>query len=239
MEEVLKGKVAIVTGASAGIGRAISLALAAEGVRCVLAARRANELAAVCREIEAAKGEALIVPTDVTHEGQIQTLVAKTLDHFGDLHILINNAGTYYRGKVENLEKEKILSLLNINLIAPFLVTKHCLPHLKGNKGGAVINIASLAGLMGFAEGSAYSASKHGLLGFTESLYEEVREEGIKVCAICPGFVRTPMVAQAPLNQEKMIPPEDVAQTVVDVLKLSRKSCPTRIVLRPQYSVYL
>ena len=238
MQENLKGKVAIITGASAGIGRSVSLALAAEGVRCVLAARRANELSEVCREIEKAGGEALVVPTDVTHEGQIQTLVAKTLEHFGDLHILINNAGVYQRGRVEQLEKEKILHTLNINLISHMLVTKYCLPHLKGKKGAAVINMASMAGLMGFADGSVYSASKHALIGFSESLYEEVREEGIKVCAICPGFVRTPMVAKTPLKQENMIPPEDVAQMVVNVLKLSGNSCPTRIVIRPQYSVY-
>jgi short-subunit dehydrogenase len=151
---------------------------------------------------------------------------------------LINNAGIYRRSKVEKLDKEMILSTFNINVVAPFLLTKYCLPYLKGNKGGAVINIASMAGLMGFAEGSVYSASKHALIGFSESLFEEVRADGIKVCAICPGFVKTPMVEQAPLDQEKMIPPEDVAQAVVDVLKLSEKSCPTRIVMRPQYSVY-
>jgi 3-oxoacyl-[acyl-carrier protein] reductase len=235
----MKGKVAIITGASAGIGRAVSLALAREGVRCVLAARRANELSEVCREIEKKGGEALVVPTDVAYEVQLQALVAKTLEKYGDLHILINNAGTYQHGKVEQLDKEKILSVFNINVVAPFLLTKYCLPHLKGKKGGAVINIASMAGLMGFSEGSAYSASKHALIGFTESLFEEIREEGIKVCAICPGFVRTPMVAKTPLNQEKMIPPEDVAQTVLGVLRLSDLSCPTRIVLRPQFSIYL
>jgi 3-oxoacyl-[acyl-carrier protein] reductase len=234
----MKGKVAIITGASAGIGRAVGLALASEGVRCVLAARRANELSQVCREIEGAGGEAIVVPTDLVHEAQIKALVDKALGHFGEIHFLINNAGVYLRSKVEQMEKEKIVSLFNINVVAPFLLTKHCLPHLKGKKGGAVINIASMAGLMGFSEGSAYSASKHALIGFSESLFEEVREEGIKVCAICPGFVRTPMVAKAPLNQENMIPPEDVAQTVVGVLKLSDKSCPTRIVIRPQYSVY-
>lgn len=233
----MKGQVAIITGASAGIGRAVSLALAAEGVRCVLAARRANELSAVCREIEAAGGEALVMPTDVSYEAQLQALVAKTLEKYGDLHILINNAGTYHRSPVEHLDKEKLVHQFNINVFAPFLLTKYCLPHLKGHKGGAVINIASIAGLLGVSEGSAYSASKHALIGFTESLFEEVREEGIKVCAICPGFVRTPMVAKVPLEHDKMIPPEDVAQTVVQVLKLSINSCPTRIVLRPQYSL--
>jgi 3-oxoacyl-[acyl-carrier protein] reductase len=238
MKKSVKGKVAIITGASAGIGRAVAVALAAEGARCVLAARRAHELSEVCREIEGKGGEAVVVPTDVAFEPQIQALVAKAVEKFGGIDFLINNAGIYRRSKVEKLDKEMILSTFNINVVAPFLLTKYCLPYLKGNKGGAVINIASMAGLMGFAEGSVYSASKHALIGFSESLFEEVRADGIKVCAICPGFVKTPMVEQAPLDQEKMIPPEDVAQAVVDVLKLSEKSCPTRIVMRPQYSVY-
>lgn len=231
-----KGKIAIITGANVGIGRAISLALAAEGVRCVLAARRANELAEVCREIEGGGGEAIVVPTDVSQESQLQALVAKTLEKFGDLHILINNAGIYQQSKVENLTREQILFIFNVNIVAPFLLTKYCLPHLRGRKGAAVINISSIAGQMGFAGGSVYAASKHALNGFTESLFEEVREEGIKVCAICPGFVRTPMIEKAPLDKEKMILPEDVAAQVVSVLKQSPTSCPTRIVIRPQYS---
>jgi short-subunit dehydrogenase len=127
--------------------------------------------------------------------------------------------------------------VLAINLVAPMMLSKLALPHLKKNPESAVINIASMAALGGFSKGSAYCASKFGLLGFSECLFEEVREQGVKVCAICPGYVETAMTeGYSFLDLKKMIAPEDVAQTVVDVLNLSLRSCPTQIILRPQYT---
>jgi NAD(P)-dependent dehydrogenase (short-subunit alcohol dehydrogenase family) len=233
----LQDRTAIVTGASAGIGRAISLALAGEGARCVLAGRRREKLEETIEEIFRMGGEALTVLTDVTDETQLASLVRMSVEHFGGLQILVNNAGIYHHGSLETLEKKRLEEVLATNLVAPIMLTKLALPHLKKNPESAVINIASIAGLSGFSKGSAYCASKFGVVGFSECLFEEVREQGIKVCAICPGYVSTPMTeGYSYLDLEKMIPPEDVAQAVIDVLQISNKSCPTQVIMRPQYS---
>lgn len=236
----LKGKIALITGASAGIGRAIAIKLAQEGVDCVLAARREEGLKETAKEVEKAGSKGVIVPTDVTKEEDLVNLVETAVSNLGGVNILINNAGVFYRSKVEDLKAAELEKSLATNLMAPMILTKLTLPYLKKQKGSAVINMASVAAKMGFSDGSAYCASKYGLLGFSESLFEEVREEGIKVCALCPGFIKTSMVTGRPgLDAEKMIPPEEVAQTVFNILTLSNKACPTEIILRPQYSPYL
>jgi len=233
----LRGKTAIITGASAGIGRAVAQAFAREGVRSALAGRRREELEKTAQAVADLGGEAIIVPTDVSQESELENLVAKTMERFGALDILVNNAGVYLHLALEKLEKKQLEDLFAVNLVAPMMLTKLALPHLKKTPGSAVINVASIAGLQGFSKGSAYSASKFAVVGFTQCLFEEVREEGIKVCAICPGYVATPMTdGYSYLDMEKMIPPEDVAETIVDVLKLSVRSCPAQIIVRPQYS---
>jgi len=237
MQSSLRDKTALITGASAGIGRAIAVALAGEGVRSVLVGRRREELEKTSEEISKRGGESLVLSADVREEEELQLLLETTVKHFGGLQILINNAGIYHHGSLESLEKKKLEEVLATNLVAPMMLTKLALPHLKKNPESAVINIASMAALGGFSKGSAYCASKFGLLGFSECLFEEVREQGVKVCVICPGYVETPMTeGYSFLDLKKMIPPEDVAQSVVDVLKLSVRSCPTQIILRPQYT---
>lgn len=236
----LKDKVALITGASSGIGKAIALSLAKEGVSCSLAARREEALKDTSKEIEKLGSKALIVPTDVTQEKDLKNLVKKTVFDLGRIDFLINNAGIYFRSTVEELEKDQLDKLLATNLVAPMILTKLALPHLKKTPGSAVINLASVAGKTGFGGLSAYCASKFGLRGFSEALFDEVREFGVKVCVLCPGFIKTPMVTGSKgLDDEKMIPVEEVAQTVLNVLQLSDKTCPTEIVMRPQYSPYL
>lgn len=231
----LRGKVAIVTGASSGIGRAISLRLAEAGVACALAARRKEALEELAQEIEKIGGQALVVPTDVTDAHELEALVQTVTKELGGLQILVNNAGIYFHAKVEELKRSELESTLAVNLIAPIMLTKLALPHLKKSGESAIINMASIAATAGFARGSSYCASKFGMLGFSESLFEEVREDGIKVCAICPGYVATEMVAGYGLNAEKMIQTEDIASTVLHVLELPPTACPTRIVIRPQF----
>lgn len=234
----LKGQVAIITGASAGIGKAISLALGKNGVKCVLAARRKELLDSVVAEIKSAGGEAMAVPTDVRDDAALSTLVKKAIKKFGALHILVNNAGIYGHVNVEDLEREFLEKVISINLIAPMMLTKYALPHLTKSSHSAVFNIASIAATMGFPSGSSYCASKSGLLGFSDCLFEEVRESGVKVCAILPGYVATPMVEKLDAKHDKMIPPEDIAQTILDVLAMSPRSCPSKIIIRPQVSPY-
>ncbi len=236
----LAGKVAIVTGASRGIGKAISILLAQSGSRVVLAARSEPQLKSVSEEISGQNGEALVIPTDLTVDKEMERLVQQTLKEWGSVDVLINNAGL---GKVAPVVKAKVSDwdeTFRVNLRAPMFLSKLVLPTMMERGEGSIINISSVSGKSGQANGSAYSASKFGLMGFTQSLYEEVREYGIRVAAICPGFVDTPLVPQMRrLDRSKMIRPEDIAQTVLFVLTSPPTVCPVEITVRPQRTPYV
>ncbi len=235
----LAGKVAIVTGASRGIGKAISILLAQSGSRVVLAARSEPQLKSVSEEISSQNGEALVIPTDLTVDEEMERLVQQTLKEWGSVDVLINNAGL---GKVAPVVKAKVSDwdeTFRVNLRAPMFLSKLVLPTMMERGEGSIINISSVSGKSGQANGSAYSASKFGLIGFTQSLYEEVREYGIRVAAICPGFVDTPLIPQMRrMDRSKMIRPEDIAQTVLFVLTSPPTACPVEIVVRPQRTPY-
>lgn len=236
----LAGKVSIVTGAGSGIGRAVSLLLGRSGSRVVLAARSESRLDAVREDIEKGGGEAIAAATDLTRDEEMERLVKRAVEKWGSIDYLINNAGWGRHAPVVKAKIKDWDETLQVNLRAPMILTKLILPGLIEKKGGAIINIASIAAKMGDANAAAYSASKFGLLGFTQSLYEEVREFGIKVAAILPGFVDTPLIpATAKLDRNKMIRPEDVAEAVLFVLKSSPACCPVEITIRPQKSPYL
>ncbi len=231
----LAGKIAIVTGAGRGIGKAISLSLGRSGARVVLAARSDSELEAVRGEIEKQGGEARVMPTDLTRDGDIERLVRGA----GPVDYLINNAGWGKHSPVVKARVEDWDRTFQVNLRAPMILSRLVLPGMMEKRAGAIINIASISGKAGQANTAAYSASKAGLLAFSESLYEEVREYGIKVTAILPGFVDTPLIpATAKLDRGKMIRPEDIAQTVLFVLTSAATSCPVEITIRPQRSPY-
>jgi 3-oxoacyl-[acyl-carrier protein] reductase len=233
------GKVALVTGAGRGIGKAVALPLAKLGCRVVLAARTSEELEGVKLEIQNDKGIAIAVPTDLTRDEDIENLVAESLRQFGAVDILINNAGW---GKRASVVRSKIADwdqTLRVNLRAPMLLAQKLLPAMIEKGEGAVINIGSVSGKSGEANGAAYSASKFGLIGFTQSLFEEVREQGIKVAVILPGFVDTPMIPPVKhLDRSKMIQADDVAQAVLYVLNAPVTACPVEITIRPQRTPY-
>jgi len=235
----LAGKVSIVTGASRGIGKAISILLAQSGSRVVLAARSEPQLKSVSDEISNQNGEALVIPTDLTRDEEIEQLVEKTIKEWGSVDVLINNAGL---GKVAPVVKAKVSDwdeTFQVNLRAPMILSKLVLPKMMERGEGSIINISSVSGKSGQANGSAYSASKFGLIGFTQSLYEEVREYGIRVTAICPGFVDTQLIPQMRrMDRSKMIRPEDIAQTVLFVLTSPPTACPVEITIRPQRTPY-
>jgi NAD(P)-dependent dehydrogenase (short-subunit alcohol dehydrogenase family) len=235
----LAGKVAIVTGASRGIGKAISILLAQSGSRVVLAARSEPQLKSVSEEISSQNGEALVIPTDLTVDEEMERLVQQTLKEWGSVDVLINNAGF---GKVAPVVKAKVSDwdeTFRVNLRAPMFLSKLVLPTMMERGEGSIINISSVSGKSGQANGSAYSASKFGLIGFTQSLYEEVREYGIRVATICPGFVDTPMIPQMRrLDRSKMIRPEDIARTVLFILTSPPTVCPVEITVRPQRTPY-
>jgi 3-oxoacyl-[acyl-carrier protein] reductase len=231
----LQGKVAIVTGAGRGIGKAVSLSLAQAGCRVVLAARTRQQIEAVQEEIRAKGGHALAVPTDLTLDDDIERLVETSQTNCGMVDILINNAGWGKRAPVASANVTDWDRTFRLNLRAPMMLAKALLPNMIARREGAVINIGSVSGKSGEANGAAYSASKFGLIGFTQSLYEEVREHGIKVAVILPGFVDTPLIPpNRQLDRTKMIQADDIAQTVIFVLTSPATCCPVEITVRPQ-----
>lgn len=235
----LKGKVAIVTGAGRGIGKAISVSLAKAGCRIVLAARTREQIEVVQEEILSQGGDALGVPTDLTADEDIQRLVEESQAQWGAVDILINNAGWGKRASVVVASLTDWDQTFRLNLRAPMVLAKALLPNMIAKREGAVINIGSVSGKTGEANGAAYSASKFGLIGFTQSLYEEVREHGIKVAVILPGFVDTPLIPpNRQLDRSKMIQADDIAQTVLFVLTSPATCCPVEITVRPQRTPY-
>lgn len=235
----LEGKVAIVTGAGRGVGKAISVSLAKAGCRVVLAARTRDQVEAVQKEILSQGGDALAIPTDLTMDEDIQRLVEESQAKWGAADILINNAGWGKRAPVVGALLSDWDQTFRLNLRAPMVLAKALLPNMIAKREGAVINIGSVSGKTGEANGAAYSASKFGLIGFTQSLYEEVREHSIKVAVILPGFVDTPLIPpNRQLDRSKMIQADDIAQTVLFVLTSPATCCPVEITVRPQRTPY-
>jgi NAD(P)-dependent dehydrogenase (short-subunit alcohol dehydrogenase family) len=235
----LDNKVALVTGAGRGIGAAVTQELAACGCRTILTARSADQLDRVREQIHAAGGEAVSVVADLTRDEDIERLVEEARTTYGAVDFLINNAGWGKRAPVVRASVADWDQTLRLNLRAPMLLARLFLPAMIEKGGGAVINIGSVSGKSGEANGAAYSASKFGLIGFTQSLYEEVREHGIKVAVILPGFVDTPLIPpNRQLDRGKMIQPADVAQAVRYVITTPATCCPVEITIRPQRTPY-
>ncbi len=235
----LVGKVAIVTGAGRGIGKAISLILSRSGCRVVLASRNESRLKTVEEEIRSQGGEALVISTDLMQNQDMERLVERALQEWGSIDYLVNNAGLGKKAPVIKAKVKDWDRTFQVNLRAPMILSQLVLPTLIAKGEGAIINIGSISGKMGQANSSAYSASKFGLIGFTQSLYEEVREHGIKVTVILPGFVDTELIPPTnKLDRSKMISPKDVAEAVLFVLTSSTTSCPVELTMRPQRSPY-
>jgi NAD(P)-dependent dehydrogenase (short-subunit alcohol dehydrogenase family) len=191
----MNGRVALVTGASSGIGRAVAESFANKGAKVVLAARREQELAELAGEITAAGGEASYVVTDVCVASDVERMVAHALDTFGRLDYAVNNAGIEGEfASITTLPEEEFDRVIGINLKGTFL----CLQHesramLASGRGGAIVNVGSINSFLGFAHGAGYVASKHGLIGLTTSASAELASQGIRVNLVCPGIVATPM----------------------------------------------
>jgi NAD(P)-dependent dehydrogenase (short-subunit alcohol dehydrogenase family) len=233
----LAGRIALITGASRGIGRAIALRLARAGATTILAARTEQDLSAVADTIRASGGKALVVPTDVTDDQQLVTLVNTTLLRFGHIDILVNDAGGGPpRASVTKARIPDWEWTLRTNLWATMVLTKLVLPSMIEGRSGAIINICSLAGLSGKAGEAAYTAAKFGVRGFSQSLFEEVREYGIKVSIICPGYVDTALIPpNRRVDRGKMLRPEDVAEAVYMAAVSPARGCPLEIILQPQH----
>jgi len=235
----LTGKVALVTGAGRGIGKAVARSLARAGCHVILSSRTIAQIEEVEREIRREGGSATVVGADLTDDDAIAYLVDESRRACGAVDILVNNAGWGKRATVVKARIEDWDQTFRLNLRAPMILAQRFLPAMIEKGEGAVINVGSVSGKSGEANGAAYSASKFGLIGFTQSLYEEVREHGIKVAVILPGFVDTPMIPPVKnLDRSKMIQADDVAQSVLYILNSPPTACPVEITIRPQRTPY-
>lgn len=233
-------KVALVTGASRGIGKAISIGLAQMGYQVVLTSRNQNDLENVSQEISAGGGPApLIFQLDITNSAEIKKTIQKIVEKTGRIDILVNNAGIFFDGSL-SLSEEKFKTLLNTNLTAQFVMLQQVVPVMKKQKTGYIFNISSRAGVIGFAGNAGYVASKFGFAGLSQSLYRELTPLGIKVTAICPSWVNTQMAEEAgtPVGPEEMIQPEDIFQTIKWLLRMSPGACVKEIVVDAPKSIH-
>ncbi|HUI66051.1 MAG TPA: SDR family NAD(P)-dependent oxidoreductase [Bacteroidota bacterium] len=188
---MLKGKVAVITGASAGIGEALAYRLAAEGASLVLASRRRDRLQAVVSRVKGGNGAALGVPTDITVRAEAEALVSAAVAAYGRIDILVNNAGRGHFTQIEDTTDEMIRSMFELNVFSLWYTTRPALRHMRRQGSGHIINVASMAGKLGFPFNSAYVAAKHACVGFTLALRQELLETGIHASVVCPGSVRT------------------------------------------------
>ncbi|MHB9023598.1 MAG: SDR family oxidoreductase [Armatimonadota bacterium] len=220
------GQVALITGAGRGIGRAIAVSLARQGIVCALTARTPGDLAETARQVAEAGGVAVTILADLVEGDAAERIVAETVTRCGRLDILVNNAGQLLVKPFAETTLEEFDRLMAVNLRAPFALTKAALPHLEASPGGVVINIASAAGKRFYPGQSVYCASKHGLLGLNKVLAAELRERGIRVHAVCPGGVATAMATQQrpDWDPEELMAPEDIASAVSYLLSLSRRA---------------
>ncbi|NUN71106.1 MAG: SDR family NAD(P)-dependent oxidoreductase [Bacteroidetes bacterium] len=232
MSASLKDTVALVTGASKGIGRAVAELLAAEGAKVVLTARNAELLVEVERGIIAAGGTAAAIPADVTSEHSVSALVLETKRRFGTIDVLINNAGVATFTSVEQTTTDEYDAMMNVNLKGVFLCSRAVLPVMRAKKRGMIVNVASLAGKNSLAGGSVYSATKWGLIGFSRSLMLEVRDDNIRVVTVAPGSVNTGF-ANKERNDPTIIQPADVAGTVLFALTMPDRVNVSEIDIRP------
>ena len=217
----LTGKVAIVTGAGRGIGRAIALKLAREGADIVVAEYVAEQAEAAAEEIRALGRRALAVSTDVAQEDSVNAMLAQALKHFGALDILVANAGIQRRYFVHELPSSAFSEMLSVNLLGVFHSCKAVLPTFYSRQSGTIVIVASDSGKHGYAHNAAYCASKFGVLGFMESLADEARAYKVRVNALCPAGVKTAMSAVTPktdgsrLDTSFFMEPDEVADVAL------------------------
>ncbi|MBI4454335.1 MAG: SDR family NAD(P)-dependent oxidoreductase [Acidobacteria bacterium] len=231
MQTDLRDKVCIVTGASSGIGEATARALVKEAARIALVARSAARLENLQRELGP---NSAAIPCDVRLEESIKRMVETTALQFGSIDILINSAGLGHQAPVAATSIEQWDETLETNLRGMFLACRETLPYFKKEGGGQIINIASGAGYNGIANMAAYCASKFGVVGFSESLALEVRDQNIRVCCLAPGSVRTHF-GDEPAEKKKSYSlfPEEVAQVILSLLKQPMQVWMSEVVLRP------
>ena len=216
-----RDRVAIITGSGSGIGKATALALAQEGMKIVLCGRTVSKLEETAKLVEEAGGKALIVSGDLRDESYIIRIVDETMEAFGRIDVLINNAGVSLAKPVVDCTAEEFDQIMDTNMKAPFLLCKYSIPHMRKSDCGTIINIASVVGHKGYVNQSLYGASKHAITGFTKVLAKEVQEDGNRAHLLSPGGVYTEMVANVrpDLDPTYLIKPVDIADIILFLLK--------------------
>ena len=220
-------RAALITGGSSGIGLAIARALGEDGYGLTVSARRPDKLEAAVKELTDAGLDAHPVPANMAKDEDMEKLVEAHRERYGRLDVLANNAGVGIGGAIAEAETKKLDMQLAVNLRAVYLMTRDCIPLLKeaGAEHGKalIVNTASIAGKYGQGWLAAYSATKFGVVGFSQASHRELGEFGIQVTAICPGFVSTPMTDWVQdVAKEEMIQPEDIAEGIRFLLRTSK-----------------
>jgi len=231
MTGLLQGKYALVTGGASGIGRATALAMAREGARVAVADRTEDLAAATVAAINAAGGQAIAIACDVAREDQVQAMVARAIAAFGRVDCAFNNAGISPRHvgpagqRVHELAAASWAGMVDVNLTGVFLCMKHEIPHMLAQGGGAIVNTASILGLVGTTGASSYVAAKHGVVGLTRAAAADYAQDNIRVNCVCPGYIETPMTTEtvrergetlmAKVPARRLGQPEDIAESVV------------------------
>jgi NADP-dependent 3-hydroxy acid dehydrogenase YdfG len=248
MSGSLAGKVALVTGASSGIGEAAALALAAAGASVAVSGRRKERLDDLVRRIEAAGGKGLALPGDVSVEADATRSVEDAVARFGRLDILVNSAGVNEAGGVESLPVEQWRRVIDINLMGTIYTCRAAFPHMKAQGGGDIVNISSTAGRRAGWRFASYSTSKFGLTGFTESLRQEGGQVGIRVSIVEPGATATEIASSISdpawraaiehhTHKEGAMEPADIVDAIMLVVQLPRRANVTRILIQPTIDV--
>lgn len=244
----LDGKVALVTGASAGIGEATALALAAEGARVAAVARRRDRLDALIKRIEERGGQALPLVMDVANEAQVREMVQRTRDTWGRVDILVNNAGVAHLGPIEGAKTEDWREMINLNLLGLMYTTQAVLPLMKAQGSGHIVNLSSVAGRTVREGNAVYSATKWGVGAFSEGLRQEVEKQHIRVTIIEPGVVATELqrslADQAPADEalawirtKTPLASEDIAAAIVYAVTQPPQVDVNELLIRPMESV--
>lgn len=215
----LSGKCAIVTGGGSGIGRAIAAELGEQGARVVLTGRRSEPLQESANTIEEAGGEAIWMSADVSREEDVERIVAAAMSAYGQVGILVNNAGISGSGAIHDHDVTVWDKVMSVNLRGPFLLCRAVLPIMRAQRDGHIVNVSSESGLEYYPGNGAYGVSKHALNALGEYVQRENQDYGIRVDTICPGMVVTPMSdGSAGLDREKCLFPEDIAELTVWLL---------------------
>ena len=231
----LNGKVAIVTGGTKGIGRAIAEALVGEQMNVCISARNESEIEeGVVSLNKLGAGKAIGLACDVRDHAQVKSLFERAAAELGGVDVLINNAGVGLFAPVVEMSPEDFRAVLETNLFGVFYCCHEAIPLMKQRGGGYIINISSLAGANPHPRMAAYNASKFGLNGFSEALMQEVRHDNIKVSYIMPGSVNTEFGGDSPGDQNSwQLQPDDIARVVIDLLHHDERSLPSRVEIRP------